>query len=97
MKRWSLRHFSLYHRGTWDSVHEHRGHAFALCYDKVEIIQDNFDVVFEDLEIFPVGMELETTVSYWYSYTVLQMVLNNHSCINYNIKLKGFRDKILTG
>lgn len=63
----------------------------------MEIIQDDFDVVFEDLEIFSVGMKLETTVSYWYLYAALQMVLNNHSCINYNIKLKGFPDKILAG
>ena len=63
----------------------------------MEIIQDDFDVVFEDLEIFPVGMKLETTLSFWYLYTALHMVLNNRSCINYNIKLKGFPDKILTG
>ena len=57
-----------YHKGTWDSVHEHSGHGFALCYDtcKVEIIEDGFDVVFENLEIFPVGMKLQTNVSYWY-------------------------------
>lgn len=49
-----------YHNGTWDSVHEHRGHGFAICYDtcKVEITEDNFDIVFEDLEIFPVGMKI---------------------------------------
>ena len=50
-----------YHTGSWESVHEHRGHGLAFCYDsnKIEIISRDFDVEFGDniFEIFPIGIK----------------------------------------
>ena len=63
-----------YHNGSWESLHEHRGHGLALCYDsnKVEIIKRDFDVVFDYSSFFFKGsicsayrIPTRCTTGYW--------------------------------
>ena len=49
-----------YHDGTWESVHKRTSHGLAFCYDtaRVQIIEDEFEIFFPDLEMFPVGFRM---------------------------------------
>ena len=50
-----------YHHGTWESEHKHTTHGLAFCYDssKVEITRKDFDILFPELEIFPLTVKIE--------------------------------------
>jgi hypothetical protein len=50
-----------YHNGTWASLHKHTAHGLAFCYDtsKVKLIDSDFQILFPELEMLPVGVEID--------------------------------------
>ena len=56
----NFHNLEYYHNGTWKSEHKHSAHGLAFCYDasKVEVVKSDFNILFPDLEIFPVGVKV---------------------------------------
>ena len=51
-----------HHHENWRSIHKHSPHGLAICYNinKVEIIERNFEILYEihELEVLPIGIRL---------------------------------------
>ena len=46
--------------GTWCNIHRHTPHGLAICYntDKVAIVEEEFEIEFDQLEILPIGVKV---------------------------------------
>ena len=66
--------------GTWCNIHRHTPHDLAICYntDKGAIVEEGFEIEFDQSEILPVGVKVGKEHYLWCLYIAL--VLSQRGC-----------------